>query len=1288
MAVKERTQAPAPTRVETPKSPVAITPARTNTRDNKKNAEAGAAATTIQRARASVAMQQRMGNARASQTIDVARPGTGAAPTVLSTQIVLPAPVPKPGAAKETKPSVETASKVASEKEANASPRKRATATPEKETTKTTTLPKASTTASEVKVSEAVPPEEKAFADRPEAAEASDKEGKSARESGEAETAGAAKPVGEVKEGSAAKSEDKEKKAGAEGKPEAGKKADKEGAKAQAPPSPREAIAPAISAVRNRAAGASQHSAPSAAVGSAQAAAINPATEQTRAAATQTVTNLDATEAEKVKRNEFKAKLMQAIEAATPKPKTKDEAENVMKTGAAQASGALRGEMSAQSEQAAGPLQSAAVTEVPPSSQPAPPKTTLEPEPIGEPPAEVSAAPVVPAPLPAEQLDYSSDRAPTENAMAEANVTSDQLQKGNEPEFGQALGARTEAEEHETKAEATYRQSEAKVRDDARSSAEKKLANELGGIHGARAAQIGKVVGQQTQTVDKNAQERQRITETIDGIKNKTRADVTAILDTMEKEAGDIFEAGLKRAEQAYEDTFEEAKGGIGTWLTTWGDDWEKLIENSLTKARAEYLRQVGVAIDEVSNLVDGKLQAAKQRVANGRMEVENFVKTVDDSVTKFGEEALQSVSADFDAMGTEIDERRDGLINKLAEQYKASYERMSAKETELREANKSLWQRVYDATVGLIKKIIEFKNMLMSVLAKAADVIGLIIGDPIGFLGNLIDGVQKGIQNFSDRIGEHLKKGLIEWLFGELAAGGIQIPETFDLKGILSLVMQVLGLTYENIRGRAVTIVGEPIVKAIEQAAEIFKILVTEGPAGLWKYIKEQIGDFKEMILEQIKSFIIEKVIKAGIMWLVGLLNPASGFFKACKAIYDIVMFFVERATQIMAFVNAVIDSMASIARGAIDVAAKAVENALAKAIPVVIGFLAALLGLSGISEKIKEIIAAIRGPINKAIDWVINLAVKAVKAAGKLVGGLFGKKEEKKEGKHDDDPQRAAKITAGLADIDKAERAYLKDGRITRKDAEHVAATVKKDHNVFTSITVVDGGEVWSYDYTASPGETHTGEKKAEKAGDKPENYELIISLNLVGKPISEFNPPPPPGYSKYQREEKFFIRRVDADDTKYQQLGVDAEQKIILGKGVSEAAALRSEAEVRKEIGPAQAGKERHHLIPLEVCASHALVREAIQTGEPPFGANTGVVFLPQDAEAAKTMPGLPIHRGSHPKWTKHVEALLNAELRPLLTRYATLSDIPKKELTAACKRVQNDLRGELSSWSIME
>ena len=288
----------------------------------------------------------------------------------------------------------------------------------------------------------------------------------------------------------------------------------------------------------------------------------------------------------------------------------------------------------------------------------------------------------------------------------------------------------------------------------------------------------------------------------------------------------------LARAEKAYDAAFEEAKGGVGTWLTTWGSDWDDLITRALATARAEYMRQVDIAIDEVADLVDKKLSEAKGCVAAGRREVDQLVDGLDKHLRQAGEAARDAVSGDFDAMAAQIDEHRDALVSKLAQQYKESYERMSAREEELREANKSLWQRVYDATVGLVKKIIEFKNMLLSALSRAAGVISDIIHHPIRFLGNLVDAVGLGLKNFKSNIAMHLKRGLMEWIFGALSGAGLQLPEAFDLKGILSIVLQVLGLTYANFRARAVAIVGETVVNALEQAAGVFKIFMTKPPS------------------------------------------------------------------------------------------------------------------------------------------------------------------------------------------------------------------------------------------------------------------------------------------------------------------------------------------------------------------------------------------------------------------------------------------------------------------------
>ena len=86
---------------------------------------------------------------------------------------------------------------------------------------------------------------------------------------------------------------------------------------------------------------------------------------------------------------------------------------------------------------------------------------------------------------------------------------------------------------------------------------------------------------------------------------------------------------------------------------------------------------------------------------------------------------------------------------------------------------------------------------MLKNVLARAAGVVGDIIKHPVGFLGNLIDGVKGGILKFKDNILDHLRKGLMGWLFGALAEAGVELPEKFDLKGIVKLLASLFGLTW-----------------------------------------------------------------------------------------------------------------------------------------------------------------------------------------------------------------------------------------------------------------------------------------------------------------------------------------------------------------------------------------------------------------------------------------------------------------------------------------------------------
>ena len=96
---------------------------------------------------------------------------------------------------------------------------------------------------------------------------------------------------------------------------------------------------------------------------------------------------------------------------------------------------------------------------------------------------------------------------------------------------------------------------------------------------------------------------------------------------------------------------------------------------------------------------------------------------------------------------------------------------------------------------------------------------------------------------------------------------------------------------------------------------------------------------------------------------------------------IIDIVRFIVTQGRQIIEFVNAVLDAVIAIASGGGGGVPALVERALARSIPVLIGALAAILGVGGIAGKVKQIFQALSRPVNRAIDWVIDKIVGLVK-------------------------------------------------------------------------------------------------------------------------------------------------------------------------------------------------------------------------------------------------------------------------------------------------------------------
>jgi len=270
------------------------------------------------------------------------------------------------------------------------------------------------------------------------------------------------------------------------------------------------------------------------------------------------------------------------------------------------------------------------------------------------------------------------------------------------------------------------------------------------------------------------------------------------------------------------------------------------------------------------------------------------------------------------------------------------------------------------------------------------------ILKNPLPFVGNLVRAAKTGFLNFADHFLEHLKAGMLDWLLGALP--GVYIPKAFELGEIVKFVFSVLGLSWQNIRGKLVKVVGETVVTAMETGFDIVVTLVREGPAAAWDKIKEELSHLKDTVIGGITDFIVDTVVKKAIPKLIAMFIPGAGFISAILSIYDTVMVFVQKISKIIQVVTSFIDSIVAIAAGAIDAAAARVESILSGLLSLAINFLAGFIGLGSVADKIKGVLEKIRGSVDKALDaliaWIVKMAKSLFAKVKSAVSGWWNEK------------------------------------------------------------------------------------------------------------------------------------------------------------------------------------------------------------------------------------------------------------------------------------------------------
>lgn len=384
----------------------------------------------------------------------------------------------------------------------------------------------------------------------------------------------------------------------------------------------------------------------------------------------------------------------------------------------------------------------------------------------------------------------------------------------------------------------------------------------------------------------------------------------------------------------------------------------------------------------------------------------------------------------------------------------------------------------------------------ILAIIKRARSTFTIIINDPVGFLRNLLGAVAQGVRQFMSNILVHLRDGVIAWLAGPVARSGIQIPERWDLRGIIWFVLQILGLTWPRVREKLVRLMGERAVGLLESG---FQLLLDIRDRGLVQALRDRVTEFfgslRDAALGAIRNFIQQRLVMAGIQQLLSLLSPVGAIIQAIIKTYTTIQFFIQKINDILDVVESIVDSIAAIAAGAIGQAANFVERTMARTIPVVLDFLARFIGLGDVGSQvqgtIRSIQARVDGMLDRAVDWIRR---QASALASRALGG-------------DPNATPQDRLNNGLRDGVAAVN-RLSGSRVGIELIRPVLAVVRLRYNM-QSLDAVAVNGVWQVQGRVNPSGSAASNKQAGAGGatNDGSTQALAIPLAWVKPPVSQY-------------------------------------------------------------------------------------------------------------------------------------------------------------------------------------
>ncbi|MFF3392402.1 hypothetical protein ACFYW1_15930, partial [Streptomyces sp. NPDC002669] len=276
---------------------------------------------------------------------------------------------------------------------------------------------------------------------------------------------------------------------------------------------------------------------------SAQDAAVAPPDDKEAQGKAANAEKMNAAKPGEFDKRAFIDAVNKAIDAQAPK--NLDQADKFSKSGKAdKIKDEVDGKVKDGKDSSAKDIDTA--TKAPPDTSAAKdkPVTPMTPDQAPPNPGAPSPTDAVPEKQPAAVTDFSAGPAANDQTLADAEVTEEQLARGNEPEFDQALSAKKTAEADSAKAPAKGRAAETQQLNAAKANAAASGARAMNALTATRATAGKQVDGGKGETKTRDEKRRAEVTAKLQKVYDTTKKDVEGTLSGLDKKVDEAFTSG------------------------------------------------------------------------------------------------------------------------------------------------------------------------------------------------------------------------------------------------------------------------------------------------------------------------------------------------------------------------------------------------------------------------------------------------------------------------------------------------------------------------------------------------------------------------------------------------------------------------------------------------------------------------------------------------------------------------------------------------------------------------